>query len=138
MSISPQCPQETISLTLPPLELQCTVVSSKHISQHPPGNIAVLGGSLPPRRSPEQLDRPSLAGPPLQGTLAALSTSEVSLENDSLCRLSGSVEASAKCVTLGPAHCRKRQKTSIQQGYFPLWWAPSRIWSWNKKQWTLF
>ncbi len=60
---------------------QGTAVSSERISQYPPGNVEVLGGSLPPRRSPEQLDWPSPAGPPLQGTeLAALSTPEVSLE----------------------------------------------------------
>ncbi len=40
-----------------------------------------LGGSPPLRGSLEQLDQPSPAGPPLQGTeLAALSTPETSLE----------------------------------------------------------
>ncbi len=46
-----------------------------------------------------------------------------SRETGSLSRLSGSVEASAKCVSLGPAHCRKRlhdsvrvSSASIQQG----------------------
>ncbi len=79
--VSPQCPQEIISLTLPPPVLQGTAVSSEHIFQHPPGNVAVLGGSLPFRRSPEQIDRLSPADPLLQGTdLAALSTPEVSFE----------------------------------------------------------
>ncbi len=40
-----------------------------------------LRGSLPLQGSLEQLERPSPAGPPLQGTeLAALSTPEASLE----------------------------------------------------------
>ncbi len=79
--VSLQCPQEISLSTLPPPVLQGTVVSSEHISQHPPGNVAVLRGSLPPRRSLEQLDRLSPAGPPLQGTeLAALNTPEASLE----------------------------------------------------------
>ncbi len=74
--VSPQCPQETVLLTLPPPVLQGTAVSSERISQHPPGNVAALGGSLPRRMSLEQLVRLSPAGPPL----ATLSTSEVSLE----------------------------------------------------------
>ncbi len=119
--VSPQCPQEVSLSTLPPPVLQSTVVSSKRISQHPPGNVVVVEGSLPPRKSPEQLDQLSPASPPLQATeLAALSTPEVSLE-----RPSGSVEASAKCVSMGPAHCRRRLQdsvqvscTSVQQGVF--------------------
>ncbi len=44
-------------------------------------NVAELGGSPPLRGSLEQLDRPSPAGPPFQGTeLAALSTPEASLK----------------------------------------------------------
>ncbi len=78
--VSPQCPQEIGLLTLPPPMLQGTAVSSERFSQLPPGNVAVLGGLLPPR-SLEQLDQPTPAGPPLQGTeLAALSTPEVRLE----------------------------------------------------------
>ncbi len=78
--VSPQCPQEISLLTLP--VFQGAVVSSEHFSQSlPPRNVAELGGSPPLRGSLEQLDRPSPAGPPLQGTeLAALSTPEASLE----------------------------------------------------------
>ncbi len=44
-------------------------------------NVAEMGGSPPLRGSLEQLDRPSPAGPPFQGTeLAALSTPEASLK----------------------------------------------------------
>ncbi len=58
---------------------QGTVVSCEHFSQSPPGNVAVLGGSLPLRWSLEQLDRPSPAGPPLRVTeLAALNIPEAS------------------------------------------------------------
>ncbi len=61
---------------------QGAAVSSERFSQSlPPRNVAELGGSPPLRGSLEQLDRPSPAGPPLQGTeLAALSTPETSLE----------------------------------------------------------
>ncbi len=49
----------------------------------PHRNVAELGGSLPLWGSLEQLDLPSPASPPLQGTeLAALSTPKASLERD--------------------------------------------------------
>ncbi len=72
--VSPQCPQEISLLTLP--VFQGTAVSSERFSQSlPPRNVAELGSSPPLRGSLEQLDRPSPAGPPFQGTeLAALST----------------------------------------------------------------
>ncbi len=78
--VSPQCPQEISLLTLP--VFQGAAVSSERFSQSlPPRNVVELGGSPPLRGSLEQLDRPSPAGPPLQGTeLAALSTPETSLE----------------------------------------------------------
>ncbi len=76
MPVSPQCPQEISLLTLP--VFQGAAVSSQHFSQSlPPRNVA----EPPLRGSLEQLDRPSPAGPPFQGTeLAALSTLEASLE----------------------------------------------------------
>ncbi len=72
--VSPQCPQEISLLTLP--VFQGAAVSSERFSQSlPPRNVAELGSSPPLRGSLEQLDRPSPAGPPFQGTkLAALST----------------------------------------------------------------
>ncbi len=78
--VSPQCPQEISLLTLP--VFQGAAVSSECFSQSLlPRNVAELGGSPPLRGSLEQLDWPSPAGPPLQGTeLAALSTPETSLE----------------------------------------------------------
>ncbi len=65
-----------------PASVQGAAVSSERFSQSlPPRNVAELGGSPPLQGSLEQLDRPSPAGPPLQGTeLAALSTPETSLE----------------------------------------------------------
>ncbi len=77
VSVSPQCPQK-ISLLTPPV-FQGAAVSSEQFSQSlPPGNLAELRGSTPLRGS---LERPSPAGPPLQGTeLAVLSTPEASLE----------------------------------------------------------
>ncbi len=80
-------------------------VSSERFSQSlPPRNVAELGGSPPLQGSLEQLDRPSPAGPPLQGTeLAALSTPETSLETGSLSRPPGGLGAPAKRVSLGSA-----------------------------------
>ncbi len=108
--VSPQCPQEISLLTLP--VFQGAAVSSERFSQSlPPRNVAELGGSPPLRGSLEQLDRPSPAGPPLQGTeLAALSTPETSLErlvplvdNSAI-----GMETAAKCVSMGHAHYRTR------------------------------
>ncbi len=78
--VSLQCPQEISRLTLP--VFQGAAVSSERFSQSlPPRKVAELGGSPPLRGSLEQLDRPSPAGPPFQGTeLAALSTPEASLK----------------------------------------------------------
>ncbi len=77
--VSPQCPQVIVLPTLP--VFQGAAVSREHFSQSLPGNVAVLGGSQPLRRSLEQPDRPSPAGPLLQGTeLAALSKPDASLE----------------------------------------------------------
>ncbi|XP_053089198.1 uncharacterized protein LOC117597041 [Pangasianodon hypophthalmus] len=74
---SSKCPWEIDLPTLPPMVLQGAAVSCERSSKSPPGNVAVLGGLLPLRSSPEQLVRPSSAGPPLQGTeLAALVTPE--------------------------------------------------------------
>ncbi len=80
MPVSPQCPQEICLITLP--VFQGAGVSSEHFCQFlPPGNVAELRGSSPLWGSLEQLERPSPAAPPLQGTeLAALSTPETSLE----------------------------------------------------------
>ncbi len=107
--VSPQCPQEISLLTLP--VFQGAAVSSEHFSQSlPPGNVAEVRGSPPLRGSLEQLERPSPAGPPLQGTeLSALSTPEASLERlVPLLDYLGSVETTAKCVSMGHAHFRTR------------------------------
>ncbi len=100
--VSPQCPQEISLLTLP--VFQGAAVSSKRFSQSlPPRNVAELGGSLPLRGALEQLDQPSPASPPFQGTeLAAVSTPEASLKR-LVSKSSGGVGALAKRVLLGPA-----------------------------------
>ncbi len=130
--VSSQCPQEISLLTLP--VFQGAAVSSERFSQSlPPRNVADLGGSPPLRGSLEQLDRPSPAGPPLQGTeLAALSTPEASLE-----RLVPLVDYSAVWKLL-PNVSRWVMHT-VEQGYrgalpppfnrgLPCWWVPSRLW----------
>ncbi len=59
------------------LVFQGAAVTHENFSQSPPGNVAALRGSLPLQRFQEQLDWPSSAGPPLQGTeIAALSIPE--------------------------------------------------------------
>ncbi len=128
-----QCPQEISLLTLP--VFQGAAVSSERFSQSlPPRNVAELGGSPPLRGSLEQLDRPSPAGPPLQGTeLAALSTPEASLE-----RLVPLVDYSAAWKLLPNVLFRWVMHT-VEQGYrgalppphsgsLPCWWVPSRLW----------
>ncbi len=119
-------------LTLP--VFQGAAVSSEHFSQSlPPRNVAELGGSPPLRGSLEQLDRPSPAGPPLQGTeLAALSTTETSLE-----RLVPLVDYSAAWKLL--PNVSRWVTHTVEQGYvalcrslstgsLPCWWVPSRLW----------
>ncbi len=97
-----------------PAVFQGAAVSSEHFSQSlPPRNVAELGGSPPLRGSLEQLDRPSPAGPPFQGTeLAALSTPETSLE-----RLVPLVDYSAawNCCQM----CLDGSRT-VEQGYVAL------------------
>ncbi len=131
-AVSPQCPQEISLLTLP--VFQGAAVSSERFSQSlPPRNVAELGGSPPLRGSLEQLDRPSPAGPPLQGTdLAALSTPETSLE-----RLVPLVDYSAAWKLL--PNVSRWVTHTVEQGYvalcrslstgsLPCWWVPSRLW----------
>ncbi len=115
MPVSPQCPQEISLLTLP--VFQGAAVSSERFSQSlAPRNVAELGGSPPLRGSLEQLDRPSPAGPPLQGTeLAALSTPETSLER--LVPLVDYVQM-CKCVSMGHAHCRTRLCGALPQPFY--------------------
>ncbi len=100
---------------------QGAAVSSEHFSQSlPPRNVAELGGSPPLRGSLEQLDRPSPAGPPLQGTELAASkyTRDQSRETGSLSRLFGSMETAAKCVSMGHAHCRTRLCGALPQPFY--------------------
>ncbi|KAI2653798.1 hypothetical protein H4Q32_014146 [Labeo rohita] len=80
VSVSPQCPQETIMRTLP--VFQDAVVSGEPIPQFLlPGNVAELGSSPPLRGSLEQLVRSVPAGVPLQGTELAVHTNpEAGLE----------------------------------------------------------
>ncbi len=91
------------------------------------GRLATPSGSL------EQLDRPSPAGPPLQGTeLAALSTPETSLE-----RLVPLVDYLAAWKLL--PNVSRWVTHTVEQGYvalcrslstgsLPCWWVPSRLW----------
>ncbi|KAI2652678.1 enzymatic polyprotein [Labeo rohita] len=86
--------------------------ASPHLSL-PPGNVAELGSSPPLWGSLQQLVRLSPAGHPLQDTELAAHTRGQSRETGSLSRLFGSVETTAKCICLGPVHCRVRLLHSI-------------------------
>ncbi len=135
--MSPQCPQEISLLTLP--VFQGAAVSSECFSQSlPPRNVAEQGGSPPLRGSLEQLDRPSPAGSPLQGTeLAALSTPEASLERlvpvvDYLVawRLLPNV---SRWVLHTVEQAIAALCCHLSSGSLPRWWVLSRLWIWNKK-----
>ncbi len=111
--VSPQCPQEIGLPTLPRTVFQGAAISSEHTSQFlPPGNVVELRCSPPLRGSLEQLVRLSPAGVPFQDY-----TRGQSRETGSLSRLFGSVETTAKCVSVGPAYCRERYR--IQFGSPP-------------------
>ncbi len=94
---------------------QGTAISSEFLSQPPPGIVAVLRGLLPPKKCLKLLDWPSPAGSPLQGTgLVIQSTAEANLERlVPLVNFFGSVEASTKCISMGPAYSRKRVQDSV-------------------------
>ncbi|KAI2662377.1 Transposon Ty3-G Gag-Pol polyprotein [Labeo rohita] len=80
VSGSPLCPREIVLPTLP--VLQGAAVSSEHSPQFfPPGNVAGLGSSPPPRGSLGPLVQVLPAGQPFQDTVpAAHITPEASLE----------------------------------------------------------
>ncbi|KAI2648975.1 Transposon Ty3-G Gag-Pol polyprotein [Labeo rohita] len=80
VSGSPLCPRETVLPTLP--LFQGAAVSSEHPPQFfPPGNVAGLGSSPPPRGSLGPLVQVLPAGQPFQDTVpAAHITPEASLE----------------------------------------------------------
>ncbi len=109
LPVSPQCPQEIRLLTLP--VFQGAAVSSEHFSQSlPPGNIAELRGSLPLLG----VSRAARAAVPCRSSASGHRASSSkytrgqSWETGSLSRLFGSVETTAKCVSMGHAHCRTR------------------------------
>ncbi len=60
-------------------------------------------------------------------------------ETGSLSRLFGSMETTARCISMGPADCRKGVSNSVRLSTTALQrrdshtWAPSRLWLWNKK-----
>ncbi len=75
-----------------------------------PASVAELRSLPPLQRSLEQLDRFCTAGAPLQGTdLAAPITTEISLERlIPFGRQLSSMESTAQCVSVGPAHDKER------------------------------
>ncbi len=67
------------------------------------------------------------AGPPLQGTELVVQkhTRGQSQDTGSLSTFSGSVEASAKCISMGPAHCRERLQDSVRVSSASVQWGIS-------------
>ncbi len=130
--VSPQCPQEISLLTLP--VFQGVAVSSERFSQSLPqkcsgaGRLATPSGVFRAARSAVSCRSPA------SGHRASRSkyTRGQSWETGSLSRLFGSVETTAKCVSMGHAHCRTRlswrSAAAFQQGSLPCWWVPSRLW----------
>ncbi len=95
---------------------QGTAISSEHTSQFLlPGNVAELRCSPPLRRSLEQLFRLFLpVCIPGHRTNRSDYTRGQSQETGSLSRLFGSVETTAKCVSVGPAYCRERLQNPVR------------------------
>ncbi|KAI2651794.1 Protein P [Labeo rohita] len=90
--VSPQCPHEISLFTLPSPVCQGTAVSSKRISQHPFEFSSASGHRASHSKN----------------------TRDQSREADSVSRTSGSVEASAKHISVGPAYCRERLQNSVR------------------------
>ncbi len=113
--VSPQRPQEIVLPTMP--EFQDAAVSSKCFSQFcPPVNIAELRASPPLRGSLKQLVRPFSCRFSTSGHQVSSSkhNRDQSQEIGSLSRLFSSIETTAKCISLGPADCRKRLSHSVR------------------------
>ncbi len=132
--ISLQCPQEIVPFSLPPSVLLGTAISSKFLSQLSSRNVAVLRGSLPLKKCLEQLSaipcRSSASG---HRASSSKHTRGQSRETGSLSTFYGSVETPAKCISMGFAQREGTRFSSglvrlCSTGYFPLRWAPCRLW----------
>ncbi|KAI2666970.1 Dual-specificity RNA methyltransferase RlmN [Labeo rohita] len=105
--VSPLCPREISLPTLP--VLQGAAASSEPTPQSSArkrsgaGELATVASSAISCRS-------SITG---HRTTSSNNTRGQSRETGSLSRLFGSVETTAKCICLGPAHCRARLSHSI-------------------------
>ncbi len=114
--VSPHCPQEIGLPTLPPAVLQGAAVSSERFS---------VSSAQKHIATPSGVSRAARAAVPCQssalGNRASSSkhTRGQSQETGTLSRLFGSMETTANCVSIGPAHCRKRLSHSVhfQRGH---------------------
>ncbi len=89
----------------------CSGLQRALLSVLPPGNMAELRGSPPICGSLEQLEQfPSASG-------QRASSRAQSPETGSISRLFGSVKTTAKCVSMGHAHCRRRYVAAFQQSH---------------------
>ncbi|KAL0148119.1 hypothetical protein M9458_056589 [Cirrhinus mrigala] len=116
VSGSPPCPREIALPTLP--VFQGAAVSSEHPPQFfPPGNVAGLGSSPPPRGSLGPLVQVLPARETVSGHRSSgpCNTRGQPREAGSLSRSFGSVETTAQCVCLGPAYCRARLSHSVRR-----------------------
>ncbi len=126
VSVSPQCPQE---ISLPTLPCRCSRAQrspSEHTSQFLlPGNV--VGAEM--LATPSGVSRAASSAFSCRCAIPGYRTSRSdytrgqSRETGSLSRLFGSVETTAKCVSVGPSHCRERlqnpvgfSSASIQRG----------------------
>ncbi|KAI2664001.1 ORF V: Enzymatic polyprotein [Labeo rohita] len=120
--VSPLCPRETSLPTLP--VLQGAAVSSEPTPQSSArkrsgaGELATPAGVSTAASSAVSC-RSSVTG---HRTSSSNNTRGQSRETGSLSRLFGSVETTAKCICLGPAHCRARLSHSIWRSTATFQW----------------
>ncbi len=101
----------------------CSGLQQALLSVLPPGNVAAH----------LWVSRAARAAVPNQSSASGhrASSRETSSRDQSLSRIFGSVETTAKCDWMGHAHCRTRLSqcyaADLSMGSFPHWWVPSRL-----------
>ncbi|KAI2650209.1 hypothetical protein H4Q32_000145 [Labeo rohita] len=116
VAVSPRCPREVDLLFLP--RLQDTTASDELLPRiSPPGNVAEPGCSSPPRGVSRTVSSAVSCRSAVTGLRASSSVKSRGQPRaaGSLSRLFSSVEATAKCVCMGPAHCRERLCYSVRR-----------------------
>ncbi len=135
--VSPQCPQEFGLPTLPHTVLQGAAISSERTSQFFPARRRSGAEML---ATPSGVSKAASSAVPCryaitgQRTCRSDYTRGQSRETSSLSSQLGSMETTAKCVWMSPAHCRVRlqnpvQRNTLQSGYSK----ERRVWGVNTR-----